>query len=726
MKNEEKVLNKDCHIIKEDQKDEIILTQIEYNQILNIQNKILEMLASEKDTIDILSNICFLAKSLLTNSVASIMLLNKDTGLMSVKTAPSIPKIAQDRLANLKPGVNGGSCGNAVFKNEPQFIQNTFTDERWKDLKQVAIDFNICSCWSIPIQDKEKSAIGSFALSSFEHRFPSSFHIKLLKTAASIVSIVLTSERTVKRNNLLSNAMQNSSDGMIITNEKNEIIEINESIQEIYGYKEEELIGQNPKIFSSNIHEEDFYKKMWDELNSKSKWSGEITNKKKDGSLINQWISITSLHNQKENISHNYLALFTDLTEIKESQNKIEFMAFHDSLTKLYNKSYLETILDTKKEKTLILLNINNFSYINTAYGFDIGDEILINVSEILKNNFKVNTLCKINSDEFALVFEEKIVIEEKISKIQNYFMKNLIVLGKIKLNITFCYGAVFGKDNLLRKAATALKEAKENGKNRFVIFEENGNVDYSKRESFINSTNLIKNALDNNQIVPFFQGIYNNKGSEITKYEALARIVLEDRLISPYEFLEAAKLSGLLPEITKVMIDKTLQIMTSNNYEFSINITEDDLSEDYLIQYLDEKISLYKINPNRIILEILEGVSSRGKKNHIKQLTLLKSKGFKIAIDDFGAEYSNFERILDLDIDYIKIDAKYIKDIDTNKRSFEIVKAISFFAKNVNIPCIAEFVHNKSVQSFIEELEITYSQGYYFSQPNEEIVITK
>ena len=271
MKNEERILNKDCHIIKEYQKEEIILTQIEYNQILNIQQKILEMLALEEKTTDILSNVCFLAESLLTNSVASIMLLNKDTGLMSVKTAPSIPKIAQDRLANLKPGLNGGSCGNAVFKNEPQFVQNTFTDERWKDLKEVAIDFNICSCWSIPIQDKEKNAIGSFALSSFEHRFPSPFHIKLLKMAASIVSIVLINERTIKRNNLLSNAMQNSSDGMIITNEKNEIIEINESIQEIYGYKEEELIGQNPKIFSSNIHEKDFYKKMWDELNSKSK-----------------------------------------------------------------------------------------------------------------------------------------------------------------------------------------------------------------------------------------------------------------------------------------------------------------------------------------------------------------------------------------------------------------------------------------------------------------------
>ena len=361
MKNEEKVLNKDCHIIKEDQKDEIILTQIEYNQILNIQNKILEMLASEKDTIDILSNICFLAESLLPNSVASIMLLNKDTGLMSVKTAPSIPKIAQDRLANLKPDSTAGSCGNAVFKNEPQFIQNTFTDERWKDLKQVAIDFNICSCWSIPIQDKEKNAIGSFALSSFEHRFPSSFHIKLLKTAASIVSIVLTNEEIKKQNKLFSNAMRNSSNGIMITN-KNKILEVNEALLNYYGYYREELIGKNPGIFLSKEYGKDFYEKMWDDINNKSKWSGEIINQKKNGSLINQWINITALHDEN-NLAHNYLVMFTDLTKLKDAQNQMEFMAFHDSLTKLYNKSYLETILDTKKEKTLILLNINNSTF---------------------------------------------------------------------------------------------------------------------------------------------------------------------------------------------------------------------------------------------------------------------------------------------------------------------------------------------------------------------------
>ena len=702
--------------------NEVTLSPNEYNQILNIQQQILEKIASHKPTSEILEKLCLLAESFLPNSVASIMIKNKETGLMNVKTAPSIPQKAQDNLANLKPGPNGGSCGNAVFKNKPQFVQNTFEDDRWSNLRQVAIDFNICACWSTPIRDKEKNAIGSFALSSFEHRSPNSFHIELLKTAASVVSILLKDEEMEKRNKLFLDAMKNSANGILITDEKNLIVEVNSSITDIYGYSRDELLGKNPKILASKEYSKNFYKKMWNALNTESKWDGEIVNKKKDGSTIDQWISITALHDEN-NLAHNYLAMFTDLTPLKEAQNKMAFMAYHDPLTNLFNKSYLETVLNTKKDKTLILLNINNFSYINTAYGFNIGDEILINVSRILEKHFEIDTLCKINSDEFALVFNEEIAIAEKISEIQNFFMKNLINIKKIKLNITFSYGAVYGKNNLLRKAASALKEAKENGKNRFEIFEQHSNDDYLKREAFINYTNLIKNALDNNQIVPFFQGIYDNNKNSITKYEALARIVLEDRVVSPYEFLEPAKLSGLLPEITKVMIDKTMETMSSNNYEFSINITEDDLAEDYLNDYLNEKISLYKIDSKRVILEILEGVSSTGKKNHIKQLNLLKKSGFKIAIDDFGAEYSNFERILDLDIDYIKIDAKYIKDIDTNKRSYEIVRAISFFAKNVNIPCIAEFVHNESVQKIIKDLGISYSQGYYFSQPNKELL---
>ena len=250
--------------------------------LLNLQQQILEMLSTNINTSQILSKLCLLAESLLPNSVASIMLKNKEDGLMSIKAAPSIPQNGQDRLANLKPGPTGGSCGNAVFKNLPQFVKNTFTDKRWAGLKEVAIDFNICSCWSFPIRDKEKNAIGSFALSSFEHRSPNKFHKKLLETASSIVSIVLANEEIQRRNRLFSIALDDSSDGIIISDEKNQIIEINDAVEKIYGYKKEELIGKNPKILSSNLHDDNFYENMWEKIKKDSKWSGEIINRKKD------------------------------------------------------------------------------------------------------------------------------------------------------------------------------------------------------------------------------------------------------------------------------------------------------------------------------------------------------------------------------------------------------------------------------------------------------------
>ena len=270
-----------------------------------------------------------------------------------------------------------------------------------------------------------------------------------------------------------------------------------------------------------------------------------------------------------------------------------------------------------------------------------------------------------------------------------------------------------------------ALKQAKSLGKNRYHIFDERAaQTDTSTRDHFIAANNLLHSALELGQVTPYFQGIYHNQSQKISKFEVLARIVTNNDVISPYHFINAAKLSGLLPEITRVMIDKSFKIMAKNSCDFSFNITEDDLSQNYLLKYLSEKTAQYKIKPQRIILEILEGVSATGKKNHIKQLTALKAKGYALAIDDFGTEYSNFERILELDIDYLKIDAKYIKNIDVSEKSYEITRAITFFAHNANIPCIAEFVHNETVQSVVNTLGIDYSQGYYFSEPAAEPVI--
>lgn len=697
------------------------ITSEEFDKILSLESEILELIASCEKTSIILDRLCYLAEAILKNSVASIMIKDKVSGNMSVISAPSMPKEEKDSLSNIVPGPKNGSCANAVYKNEAQYVNDTFIDERFSNLIDFAKSFNFCSCWSMPIRDSEKNPIGSFALSSFEHRDPSEFHKKILQTASKIVSIVLKNQENEQRLRLFSTAMKHANEGVIVTNKQNKIIEVNSRFFEIYGYEEDELIGKNPKCLSSGNNPQKLYKEMWESLNTRSHWNGEVINRHKNGSIVNQWISISKLYDEDGELQ-NYFGVFSDITELKQTQAQIEYLAYHDSLTKLYNKTYLEKKLHQSEDSnTLLLLNLDNFSYINTTYGFEFGDKLLMSISNTLLENFGTECIFRINSDEFAIVYEDEVDIKQIISEVQSFFYNNYIEVDDINLKLSFTYGAATSKDkDILRDATLALKHAKGNGKNTYHIFSETKDqITYEEREKFINSNNLLHIALDENKIIPFYQGIINNHTAKIEKFEALVRIEREDGSIaSAYEFLEAAKLSGLLPEITKVMIDKTFKQMARNSFTFSINITEDDLSKDYLLKYLNKKAKQYKMEPSRVTLEILEGVSSDSKSNSVTQLIELRDAGYTIAIDDFGAEYSNFERILDLDVGLLKIDAKYIKDIDVNKKSYEIVRAISYFAKNANIPTVAEFVHSKDVQKIVQDLGIDFSQGYYFSEP--------
>ncbi|WP_345994046.1 EAL domain-containing protein [Sulfurimonas sp. HSL-1716] len=723
--------NDSCTNLELETLREVSITEKEFNSILNLQSVVLEMVAGGESSLNILNRLCDLAEALLPNSVASIMLIDSETGFLNVLAAPSVPESGHQALSNLRPGKGSGSCGNAVFSNKPTFIKDTFSDPRWHDIRSIAYDFNLRSCWSMPVRDEEKNPIATFALSSFEHRMPSSFHKKLLETGANIVNIVLKNENQKKiivekekRINLFSTALQNTSEGFYITDKDNNILEINDSFTKIMGYTKEDVIGKNPRIFSSNKHDRKYFQKMWNSIIHDKHYAGEVINKKKNGEFITQWISINSIEDENNEIQ-NYVAIFTDISKLKASEEKIEYLAYHDLLTSCYNKVFLAEKMEAEESEncSLILLNVDNFSYVNLSYGFDIGDKLLVGISNELKEICKESEIFRINSDEFALLCHTQSDAKANIEKIRNHFNKVSFYIDNININVSFSYGASGNGNCSLQNSALALKQAKEGGKNRYYIFSKDDNsIDVNKRENFVKYNNILHEAIEFGYMVPYFQGIRDNRTGEIVKYESLVRIVKDDEIITPFQFLQTAKLSGMLPDITKVMIDKSFAIMASNDYTFSINITEDDLDSDYLEEYLHIKSKEYGIAPNRITLEILEGMSSTGKRDHIRQLNALKREGYLLAIDDFGAEYSNFERVLDLDIDFLKIDARYIKNIDIDNKSYEITKSIVYFAKNAGIPCIAEFVHNDDVQNIVEKLGIEYSQGFLFSEPSEYI----
>lgn len=398
----------------------------------------------------------------------------------------------------------------------------------------------------------------------------------------------------------------------------------------------------------------------------------------------------------------------------------------YDKNSGFLNKMALQKQLKQLGEKSLLQLSINNFYMLNEAYGMHEADKILVQIAQSIQKVVKADHYASLGISTYALLFSGQQDLQKYIHDLESYFSQNEVHTDSLSLYVSFSFGGAVGHTDLLRIASTALRKAKDSVSDSFYIFNEDAVLEnFSVRQRFIETSNIVYEAIEKNLFVPYFQGIQNNKIAAISKYEALARIHYKGQVLTPYNFIEAAQLSGVLPKITRIMIKKSFAIMSHYNYEFSINISEDDLSKNYLLDFLLATCETYNILPERVTLEILEGISSSGKAGHLLQIKQLKKAGFKIAIDDFGAEYSNFERVLDLEVDYIKIDAKYIKHIDTDSKSYEVVKAITYFCENTGIETIAEFVSTPAIQEVVDSLGIAYSQGYLFSEPQPKQTLT-
>lgn len=393
--------------------------------------------------------------------------------------------------------------------------------------------------------------------------------------------------------------------------------------------------------------------------------------------------------------------------QLDEKIKELEKKTFYDDLTGLKNRIALQKTLKEKQD-ILILLNLNNFNSINIVYGYETGDRVLKHVASYLKT--LDDNVFYLGNDEFAILKD----IDTDNIKIPPF------VLEGNEIPLDFTTGVSKENNDLLKKAYLALKEAKRE-KKKTVIYSNDLSVEkfHKKVQEYMP---VIKEAFKNDLIIPFFHGIYDNRAKEIKKYETLARIKYKDKIISPFFFIDIAEKGGLITQITKIIIDKSFRVFKDKDYDFSINLTEVDLGSDDIVDFLISKAEEYNIPKNRVILEVLEGVGEIENSIILNKLMELKKAGFKIAIDDFGTMNSNFERVASLNVDYIKIDGKFIKNIHKDKKSFAITKAITDFAKTIDAKVVAEFVHSQDVQKVVEELGIDYSQGYLFSNPEEEI----
>lgn len=412
-------------------------------------------------------------------------------------------------------------------------------------------------------------------------------------------------------------------------------------------------------------------------------------------------------------------------SEVEAKTKELKDLLIFDRLTKLPNRLKLIEDIEqhhNSKNRHLALINIDSFKDINDFYGYKTGDLVIQEIAQTIRDICK-NNIYKLPSDEYALFSTMDISKKEFFNIIQNIIktiQEKKFQIDDHSIFITLSCGIASNEEMLLTKADIALQNSKDDNKN---IIYYNKSFDTKKKlAKNIKGVALLKDAIKRDSIVPFFQPIYNVHTDKIEKYECLARIISkEGKVISPFLFLDIAIKSKLYPEITKAIITKSFEFFKDKDYEFSINLSINDILNKKTVSFIEECLEKFE-QPQKVVFEILES-DKIGNYEELKEfIHKIKQFGCRFAVDDFGSGYSNFAHILELNVDYLKIDASLVKYITTDENSRVITKTIINFASNLGLKTIAEFVEDKDAVDMLERMGVDFIQGYYIGKPDSDL----
>ncbi|MFK5938317.1 MAG: EAL domain-containing protein [Sulfurimonas sp.] len=434
------------------------------------------------------------------------------------------------------------------------------------------------------------------------------------------------------------------------------------------------------------------------------------------------FLGISFLAKKSKNINKNLQK------EIQEKTKALKSTFVIDKLTTLPNrKQLLEDIAFRKNKKTryIALLNIDAFKDINDFYGHAAGDKVLKDLAVTIVQEClceEVN-IYKLPSDEFAIlstkVTSQK-VFSENISRLIDIIQKKVFIIQNNKIFIFVNCGISCNEKDLMTTADVALNIAKKEQIN-LVVYEDKFDISHKIVEN-TQSISLLRNAIENDEITPFYQPIYNLKTKKIEKYECLIRIVQNDgTIILPFKFLDVAVKSKQYLQLTKIMVNKAFKFFEDKEYEFSINLSIVDIQSHDMQEFILQKLENFE-KPQLVVFEILENDKLGNYKDVKEFITKIKKFGCKFAIDDFGSGYSNFSHVYELNVDYLKIDASLVKYVSTDENSRIIVKTIVNFASSLGLKTIAEYVEDIESLEILEKMGVDYIQGYYIGKPDKDI----
>jgi len=502
----------------------------------------------------------------------------------------------------------------------------------------------------------------------------------------------------------------NSSSIVSKTDTKGVITYANEEFCNISGYSKEELIGQSHNIIRHPENPPELYEELWKTIQNKQQtWKGFLKNISKDKKSYYVKTTIKPIIDHNGNITE-YIAIRNDITDIMNPKKQLD-----------------ETIKNAKSP-VLVYMKIEEFNSLEEFYDNDtvekIQDKISIYLEENLPKECKFDRIYKLGNGEYAMVNEKSNCMKDsdlfiqKLKEYQEKIKEDTISIEDIEYDMSLMISLSYDDARVLESAKLGVREL-INRKQDFIIANNLAKKEQEKAEKNLQTISMVKKAINDLKIISYFQPIINNTTQKVEKYESLVRLVDEDgKVISPFFFLDIAKKGKYYSQITNMVLENSFQALYKTNMDISINLSALDIELQSTRQKLLALLKEHSQHTSRVVFELLEDENVKDFKLISSFISEVKSLGVQIAIDDFGAGYSNFERLLDYQPDILKIDGCLIRDIQTNNYSLSVLKTIVTFAKEQNIKIIAEFVENKEIFNILKVLGVDYSQGYYFGKP--------